>query len=195
VFDSSPAAAQARQVHHLFFAALPCADIAARVVKLAATLRSAHKLRGAPTAAERLHITLCPVATFDGQPLSWIVAEAVNIAEQIASVTPPFGVVFNRAVGFDNRWRGAKLALCGGEELKPAVILQQNLRSALRRAGVDGGRGTLSNPHVTIVYDAGRVVGEYPIIPISWPIEQFVLIDSLHGQDRHVRLGSWPLRG
>jgi hypothetical protein len=36
-----------------------------------------------------------------------------------------------------------------------------------------------------------RNVEEYPIEPICWTVNEFVLIHSMHG---HVRLARWPLR-
>jgi 2'-5' RNA ligase len=35
-------------------------------------------------------------------------------------------------------------------------------------------------------------VEEYPIDPICWTVNEFVLIHSMHG---HVHLARWPLRG
>jgi hypothetical protein len=46
------------------------------------------------------------------------------------------------------------------------------------------------NPHVTLLH-AERNVEEYPIEPIGWTVNEFVLIHSMHG---HVRLARRPLR-
>lgn len=145
-------------------------------------------------APARMHVTLCAVSTSGGDPDPRRIAEAKRVAEAVAAETAAFGLTFNRVVGFDNA-NGAKLALCGGDELNPAVLLQHRLRSALRRAGIAGGRATLSKPHLTLIYDAGRVIDECPIMPVCWRVEEFALIDSLHGRARHIQLGRWSLRG
>ncbi len=46
------------------------------------------------------------------------------------------------------------------------------------------------NPHVTLPH-AERNVEEYPIEPMGWTVNEFVLIHSMHG---HVRLARRPLR-
>jgi RNA 2',3'-cyclic 3'-phosphodiesterase len=45
-------------------------------------------------------------------------------------------------------------------------------------------------PHVTLLY-AERSVEAYPIEPVWWTVNEFVLIQSMH---RHVHLARWPLR-
>lgn len=188
-FGSSPSS----QLHNLFFAILPGPEVIPGICDLGHRLIAAHRSRGTMMAAARMHVTLCAVATFSGDSDRWQIAEAKRVAETIAAETPAFDVTFNRVVGFANA-NGAKLALCRGGELNRAVLLQHRLRSALRRAGMRSGGATLSRPHLTLVYNAGRAIDEHPIVPISWHVREFALIDSLHGRGRHVRLGSWRLR-
>ena len=45
-------------------------------------------------------------------------------------------------------------------------------------------------PHVTLLY-AERRVEEYPIEPIRWMVNEFVLVHSKNG---HAHLARWPLR-
>lgn len=45
-------------------------------------------------------------------------------------------------------------------------------------------------PHLMISYRGG-VPADRPIDPISWTVEEFLLIESLH---EHVTHGRWPLR-
>jgi 2'-5' RNA ligase len=48
-------------------------------------------------------------------------------------------------------------------------------------------------PHVTLLW-ADQCVGDYPIYPICWTVEDFVLVLSLRGQSRHIHLARWPLQ-
>lgn len=59
-----------------------------------------------------------------------------------------------------------------------------------RRASGQGARNGFA-PHVTMAY--GERVPEFPVDPITWTVDEFVLIDSWVGQSKHVALGRWPL--
>ncbi len=50
------------------------------------------------------------------------------------------------------------------------------------------------NPHVTLSYNPSTAP-EMRVDPVGWTVRGFHLVESLLGQHRHVRLGSWPLEG
>ena len=66
------------------------------------------------------------------------------------------------------------------------------LARELRQVGL--ARWTRGNfePHVTLAYDR-KVVPAEPVEPIAWRAREFVLVHSLLGQTRHVRLANWRL--
>ena len=93
-------------------------------------------------------------------------------------------------------WRGSGGAIVlqarAGDRV--LVAFREALKLALWKAGVrlpeKGARNGFS-PHVTMAY--GDWVPEFFVDPISWTVDEFVLIDSWVDQSKHVALGRWPL--
>ena len=54
--------------------------------------------------------------------------------------------------------------------------------------------GRAFTPHVTPGYN-DRFKVEQIIYPITWTVNEFVLVRSLLGQTRHIELARWKLRG
>lgn len=67
------------------------------------------------------------------------------------------------------------------------------LGEELTRAGFGRCVSRTFEPHVTLAYAAQQVPAE-TVDEIRWTATEFVLIHSLLGQTRHIRLGSWALR-
>ena len=63
--------------------------------------------------------------------------------------------------------------------------------SALEAGGFPVPRYRLS-PHITLAYRPDGL-GTEAIIPISWMVEEVLLIESVVGEARHVVHGRWPL--
>ena len=82
--------------------------------------------------------------------------------------------------------------LLPSEPLEALRMFRERLGFALMRAGVAFRQGGF-NPHVTLLY-GGQPMPEIEIEPISWLVEDFVLIDSFIGETKHVEIGRWPLR-
>jgi RNA 2',3'-cyclic 3'-phosphodiesterase len=172
----------------LFFAIVPDAATAARIARLAQRLRGLHGLRGRPLAADRLHVTLHFLGDHAGLPLQ-LVADASAAAASVA--VPAFDVAFDRAASF-LRPRNAPLVLRGGDGLVALTALQRALGAALQAAGLLHAAAVRFTPHVTLLYDDRQVIDE-PVDTIAWTVREFVLIDSLIGQGRHVPLARWSL--
>jgi 2'-5' RNA ligase len=47
---------------------------------------------------------------------------------------------------------------------------------------------------MTLLYDP-RTIDPRAIDPVRWTLTEFVLVDSLRGETKHVQLARWPLRG
>lgn len=77
---------------------------------------------------------------------------------------------------------------------KSAQPLRMALWSALQRRGILLPFPSRIRPHVTLNY---KWRGEHfrdPIEPISWLIDEFLLIESITGETRHVDRGRFPIR-
>lgn len=88
---------------------------------------------------------------------------------------------------------GKSIALCASEALNAAMVFQQNLVDFLAASGVRVTPRYRFSPHITLNYQShGQSFS--PIDTISWLVEDFRLVESVHGETRHEELGCWPLR-
>jgi RNA 2',3'-cyclic 3'-phosphodiesterase len=170
-------------VSRLFLAAVPDADTAARIYRLAEVLKRAHKFGGKIIEPERLHISLF----FLGGLPERLVETA---CEAVAKVrVPPFEVSFDRTASFRNRPGNRPLVLIGDDGLDRLRSFRRSLGVALARNGLKYLTKKDFTPYVTLLY-AERDVDEHPIEPVGWTVNEFVLIHSNRG---HVKLARWPL--
>jgi len=167
--------------HNLFFAIRPPADKVGEIVDLTAALR--RKIGGRPLRPDRLHITLLPLVVGREGPRR--IREARAAADSVRR--PPLYVIFDSAVGALN-----SALLKPSEPIGALRMFREDLRAALMHFGVPIHRNERFSPHVTLLY-GGQLMPEIPVDYVSWIAEEFVLIDSLVGQTRHVELGRWRL--
>jgi 2'-5' RNA ligase len=172
----------------LFLAAVPNADTAERIYRLANALKRAHKFDGKIIEPDRLHISLF----FLGGSPNPIARMACEAAAEVRA--PPFEVLFDRSASFRGRPGNRPFVLLGDKGLDRLRSLRRTLGVAMARKGFRYLAKKDFTPHVTLLY-AERNVEEYPIEPICWTVNEFVLIHSMHGHMHgHVHLARWPLR-
>jgi len=185
---SFPGFAPAAATDRLFLAVFPDQATVARLSALAAEQCTRHGLRGRPLLPERFHITLLHLGDWAGLPPD--VAQAtMKAAARVREA--PFEVVFDRVASFDGRRDKLPFVLRADGGNAPLRAFQAQLAALLREAGVVP-VGAGFEPHVTLAYDARKVAAE-PVAPIGWRVDEFVLVHSLLGRTRHIRLGGWPL--
>jgi len=103
----------------------------------------------------------------------------------------PFQVSFDRTASFRGRLGSRPFVLVGGDGVGRLKSFRQGLGAGLAREGLKRLANTNFEPHVTLLYDA-RGVAEYPLAePISWTVNEIVLIQSRSG---HTHLAKWRLR-
>jgi 2'-5' RNA ligase len=184
--------APAKPTDRLFFALIPPPPVAEQIAELAQQLRDQHGLHGTPLKVERFHITLHHLGDHAGVPPD-IVALANKAAQAFEG--PAFEVSFDRAMSFSGHPNKRPFVLRGGDDgLAALLVFQQKLGAAMNRVGLGRWVDARFTPHVTLLYDS-QLVAEQPIDPaITWSASELVLVHSLLGQTRHIRLGQWPLR-
>jgi 2'-5' RNA ligase len=176
-FASLPQAA----AHNLFFAIRPPEEKVQEIVELTAAL----EIGGTPLRPERLHVSLLALV-IDGDLPAGLVEEATEVAQTVRM--PPLHVIFDRVAG------GTRSAvLLPSEPLGALRMLRERLGFALIRAGVDVRLDRRFSPHVTLLY-GGQPMPEIEIDPITWTVDEFVLIDSHIGLTHHETLGRWSLK-
>ena len=169
----------------LFLGLRPKPANASDMWKVSVALDHAHGIHGNLRNANLLHITLLELGDYLVLPKQEVI-DARQIVESV--VSPAFDLALNRALTF--KGNGA-YALLVGEGLEQIKALRQRLGIAVKRAGRPVKSGF--NPHMTLSYNGLRV-DEHLIEPISWHVDEFVLINSHSGESFHEVVGSWPLR-
>ncbi len=172
----------------LFFALFPPVTTAARVYALQQDLRVRHGLWGRALAIDRLHVALCHVGDYVGLPAA-VVAKAREAAGRVSA--PMFEVTFDSALSLTGRPRNRPFVLRDGRDASGVEAFQRRLGVEMTTCGL-GKFVRPYTPHMTLLYDTADVT-EHSIEPISWTASEFVLIHSMLGQTRHVRLGEWRL--
>jgi 2'-5' RNA ligase len=172
----------------LFFAILPPADVRAAIEGLGGHLQRAHRLQGRLISSERLHNTLAPIHD-ECRALEDIIACARVIGDRIRH--PPFPVQYDCTQSFRQSSSRHPFVLCGGEGAKSLADFRHMLAAQMRTEGFAVPHSY--TPHVTLLW-ADRCVGDHPVYPIGWTVEDFVLVLSWVGQSRHTHLQRWSLR-
>jgi len=173
----------------LFFALFPDGGTASRIAALAASECARHGLHGKPLRSDRLHMTLFHLGDWVGVPEN-LVAAASRAAGALRE--SPFELAFDTVASFATR-RAQKpfvlKAASGNETLRG---FHAGLARELRQSGLAQWTRGNFEPHVTLAYDQ-QSVPPRPVEPIAWRACEFVLVHSLLGQTRHIRLASWSL--
>jgi RNA 2',3'-cyclic 3'-phosphodiesterase len=178
-----------RQGERLFFAILPDDVTAAWIERCASRWRGLIGWVGRPIPAQRLHISLYGLGEHEALPPP-LVEQACRAAAAVTA--EPFDVEFDRCAGFGS----GSVVLCGRCSMPALLEFRSRLGIAM------AAEPTLARfvtrrpyaPHVTMLYrrDA-RHFPERTIETIGWTVREFVLVHSLVGRGRHVRLGRWRL--
>lgn len=161
------------------------------MTRLAADLRQRHGLKGRPTPAQRLHLSLNFVGDFRGPPTRAVMEKAIGLADRVFA--PPFQVTLNQVMSFGNRETPPVVLL--GEE---GVIGVQLLHTAIHKALIAGAmaprREPEIQPHIALIWDKRELPKAF-VEPIGWMAREFVMLDSVVGEGRHEVLGRWALNG
>ena len=172
------------EASRLFLAAVPDADTAARIHRLAGVLKRAHKFMGKLIPPGRLHVSLFFLGGLHEDGVR-------KVCEAAAETTaPPFHVSFDRTSSFGGRAGNHPLVLFGGVMVN-SNRLGKHSPQAMMRKGLRRWANTNFTPHVTLLYGERRVE-ECPVVPLGWTVKEFVLVHSIHG---HIHLARWPLCG
>ena len=86
------------------------------------------------------------------------------------------------------------VTLWGDEGVIGVTGLYSAIYRGMRRIDMAPRREPEITPHMTLVYDKAEVPETF-IEPISWRVEEFVLIHAVHGEGRFEVVGRVPLNG
>lgn len=171
----------------LFFALFPDADIAAELVAFATAARERLGLRGKPTVADLLHVTVGYLGTFKPMPVELIAAARVA-ADRLVSESVP--VEFDTLGSFESRRHRYPLVLRGGDNGPLRLLHRQLTESLLATRAITGAEPF--EPHLALLRDRTLVAAE-AVAPVRWTARELVLVHSLPGEGRYDALQRWPL--
>jgi RNA 2',3'-cyclic 3'-phosphodiesterase len=166
-------------VHRLFYALRPPPAAAAFIRADCAWLG-----RGKWIREEHFHVTLNILDDWPFQPRE-LLAAMIAVGDAVAA--PSFRIVLDQLSGSRR-----SIVLRPSEPIARLHEFQQSLANGLGRAGVATRRDVRFSPHLTLVHP-GRPDFVASADPVSWPVEEFFLIESLVGWTRHVVHKSWRL--
>ena len=173
----------------LFFALFPDGETANRIATLASSECTRHELRGKPLRNDRLHVTLFHLGDWAGVPED-VVAAASRAADALREAS--FDLAFDTVASFNVRRAQKPFVLKAASGNEALRAFHAGLARELRQAGLAQWTRGSFEPHVTLAYDQQHVPPQ-PVEPIAWRAREFVLVHSLLGQTRHVRLANWRL--
>jgi RNA 2',3'-cyclic 3'-phosphodiesterase len=177
--------------HGMLLLAFPNEPVAAEISRRTQLFRDRCKLSGRPLLPDRLHITLCDLGEYPELPDA-LVAQVSRAATTITS--PPVTVTFDRLLSFKRNANAQPLVLSGGDGLAELHRFRQKLALALVGVGLKKFAKSSFTPHMTLLYDP-HTIDPRAIDPVRWTLTEFVLVDSLRGETKHIQLARWPLRG
>jgi 2'-5' RNA ligase len=143
---------------------------------------------------DHLHITLRWINDYVEIPDS-DVEDVSRACEAATARAAPFEVRLDRVVSWGNGVGKHPLVLTGhGDNNDTLLEFQHALWKELIKCGQPGKGGRDFNPHVTLLYDE-RSIQEEPVPPITWTVNEIVLIHSIVGATHYDPRGRWRLRG
>jgi len=118
-----------------------------------------------------------------------------HICETVTASTPVFEVRFDRTISFRGGLGNRPFVLINHNKGNPELMrLRQALDTKFSKYRRGSGGNLTFNPHVTLLYDQ-QSIPEGPINPISWMVDEIVLVRSEVGATKYEKLGSWKLTG
>ncbi|MEO8000525.1 MAG: 2'-5' RNA ligase family protein [Arenimonas sp.] len=176
--------------HNYFFALSPTAEVRQQLADVGEQLNSIHKFNGSWVSSERFHLTLHHLGQFQ-EVRPDRVAKAITAANKIQA--KPFGVVLDQFMCFDSRTGRFPCVITSENELPQLKFFWQLLKNNLLAVKLGDKLNNSFKPHATLLYNRQPLAETYPVTPIRWRVNDFVLIESLVGKSTHIELGRWPL--
>ncbi|WP_342315577.1 RNA 2',3'-cyclic phosphodiesterase [Lysobacter sp. FW306-1B-D06B] len=183
-FDATPAG----ELHRLFFALWPDDALRARIAATAGALVQAHAPGGRALKPDRYHVTLQFLGDFRPLPET-LLASARAAADSVRAAA--FELPLDQLGSF----RGSDVWWLGSQETPEGLRrLWDALGRALAQQRVPVKSAASFVPHLTIQRDVRRHLAPTPVPALSWPVREFVLIDSQPGRGTpYDVVGRWSL--
>lgn len=161
------------EAHRLFLALWPDDEVRAALDRAADGV-DAFRGQGRRVAAAKLHITLHFLGGWPQPPHD--VIERVR-----AAISGVQARGFHLVVDHAGSFRGARVGWLAPGGNSGLDALWSDLGHALDAAGIETRRHERFAPHVTVLRAFRDALDEVPVEPVSWPVQDFVLVHSHDG--------------
>ncbi|MGH8049045.1 MAG: RNA 2',3'-cyclic phosphodiesterase [Arenimonas sp.] len=176
--------------HNYFFALSPDAEVRQQLSQVADDLRVSDSLNGSWIASERYHLTLHHLGQFpEARPD--LVKRALAAANTVRM--QGFNIKLDHFMSFESKTGKFPCVLTSKYELAELKNFWQLLKESLYAQRLGQYVANSFTPHTTLLYSRQPIVKTHAVVPIQWPVKDFVLIESLVGKSEHIELGRWPL--
>jgi 2'-5' RNA ligase len=189
--DYPPLERSLPQRHGILLLGFPSQPVADHIKRFSYDIRDLLGLTGWPLRTERFHMTLSYLGDYDRAPERLFEA-VIKAFENFDH--PPVDVSFNQVLSFGRDGFNRPLVLGSDQKMPELHRFRQKLALALLAAGIQEPARTSFTPHMTLLYDR-RTIQPQEVDAIRWRLDEFVLVDSLRGQTKHVPIARWRLRG
>lgn len=177
---------------NLFFALQPDRSAGLQAKTLAQQLGQAQGIQIKEDRVQRFHVTLFHVGHFQGEIPRNVMADAKRAVQGLRAA--PFRIAFDKVASFSGRSHNLPVVLRGAESSPELMHFQSDLDGCLKRAGLVHGESRRPfAPHLTLFY-GHKPMREQAIEPITWQVEDFVLISSVFGAASHQEQARWSLQ-
>jgi 2'-5' RNA ligase len=172
----------------LFFATMPAPAAAERIATFGAELMAGEGLQGTLLPREQLYVTLHRLGEYAGLPPSLLI-RARRAAARLQ--LPAFDTRFDRVGSFGGSRSNKACVLRGEDGVRGLLQLQRTLARRLAEQGIIS--DLRFSPKVTLLH-SDRQVALRRIEPISWQVNEVVLVRSCLGAVAHDQIeGRWLL--
>jgi len=178
--------------YSVFLAVFPDPSTARQISELAMGIRETNGLRGRVRPLSHLHVSLYFLGGCS-EVSEKVIHFVGQICEAVAASTFAFEASFDEAISFRGGLDKRPLVLVNrGDGNAKLMKLRQALDTEFSKFRHRGGSNLKFDPHITLLYDQYSVPEE-PIDPISWVVDEIVLVFSEVGATKYERPGRWKL--
>lgn len=176
----------------VFLAVFPDSLTAHHISKQAMRIREKHGLYGRVRPLNHLHVSLCPLGGCSDVSEK-IIHFVGKICATVVATISPFEVRFDRVISFRGGHANCPLVLINRSDGNAKLMrLYQALDAEFSRYWHRNSGSSKFNPHITLLYDK-QSIPEEPVEPVSWTVDEIVLVFSEVGATKYECLERWKL--
>lgn len=180
--------------YNLFLAIFPDSRTAQHIAELANKLHQARGMKGRTRPVDHLHVTLLFFGGFT--EISESVIETISRrGGVVAGSVKPFEISFNRVLSFRGKTENHPVVLVAEERENETKRLHRLLHAEFSKPVSSATASTPPFvPHVTLLYDRQELAA-LPIEPVTWTVNEVVLVQSEVGATKYTKLACLALGG